>query len=121
MFFKLLRIACKLSGLFYASERVRGYLRGLLAEGKDALRSWVQRLMGLLLVVLLLVAFLHLGIGFLLYGIAQWLNTLWASSCLGFLFVAACCFLGVFLFAFLVYRRVVASVDSEAMVDRNGP
>lgn len=114
MFFKLLKITCKLSGIIYAVERIKMYLRCALTEGKVTLQAMVHTLVWLIFLVLLLVVLLGLGVGFLFYGIAQWFNVLWGSSCLGFFIVSFFCFLGVAFLLYLLYRKITQSTDAAA-------
>jgi hypothetical protein len=114
MFFKLLKITCKLSGIIYAVERIKMYLRCTVEEGKMTLQAMVQKLAWLVFWVLLLVALLGLGVGFLFYGIAQWFNMLWGSSCLGFFIVSLFCFLGVACLLYVLYRNITQATEVAA-------
>lgn len=92
MFFRIVKILCKLFGMVCIVELVREKLGTLVYTLQHSLKAKAKQMAWMVLIFSIAFILFGLGLRFLLLGLACWLNEVLASTYLGFLLVAMFCF-----------------------------
>lgn len=106
MFFRIIKILCKLFGMACIVELVREKLGVLVYTLQYNLKAQAKKMAWMFLLVVLAFILLGLGLRFLLLGMAYWLNALFSSTYLGFFLVSIFCFLMVILMVLMLRRKI---------------
>lgn len=106
MFFRIIKMLCKLFGIACIVEMVRERIGVLLYTLQHNLKAQAKKIARMFLLASLVFILLGLGLQFLLLGLVCWLNAVLSSTYLGFFLVSMVCFLMVILMVLMLRRKI---------------
>ncbi|ROT47236.1 hypothetical protein EDM02_03715 [Candidatus Cardinium hertigii] len=106
MFFKIVKILCKLFGITYLVELAKKKLSISICQFQYNIKAQAKKIGAILLFVFLIFMLFSSGFHFLLLGLAYWLNSLLCSAYMGFFIISIFCFLMVMLIFVILYRKM---------------
>ncbi|WP_342265254.1 phage holin family protein [Cardinium endosymbiont of Philonthus spinipes] len=112
MFFRMIKMLCKLFGMACIVGIVREKLGVFAHTFQHNLQTKAKKIIQIFLLGSLVFILLGLGLRFLLLGLAYWLNTVFSSAYLGFFLVSIFCFLMV-MFMVLMLRNKISSQEAD--------
>ncbi|MDD9139669.1 MAG: hypothetical protein NQ127_01945 [Candidatus Cardinium sp.] len=100
----ILRLLFDACAMVCIAKKAGKKLSSLIETSKDNMKIKGKKIGRMLLLICFIWTLLSLGLRFLLFGLATWLNKLLSGTCIGFCIVSVLCFLSALGMIRLLYK-----------------